>query len=100
MLGPHPPRLIHTSDGSLRVLVFCIETGDTHREATQPSHALPACGQHQGCATAAQPKVTVSLGGSGHMGHLLMANLGVGKAITQTTNEYKPHCKALLTKVL
>lgn len=92
----------------LLLLVFYTETRDTHREATSESHALPACSQHQGHTTAAQPKVTLCFGGSGYIGqtphrlqwHLLMANLGVGKAVTQTTNEYKPHCQAPLTKAL
>lgn len=97
-----------THQTTARVLVFCTEPGDTHRKATSASHVLPACGQHQGHAAAAQPKGTLSHGGSGYMGqtphglqwHLLMATLGVGEAVTQTTNEYKPHCKAPLTKAL
>lgn len=101
--GPTSSHTCATHQMAAWVLI-CIETGDTEKPPVQAMH----CGQHQGCATAAQPKVTLSLGGSGYTGrtpprlqwHLLMANLGAGKAVTQTANECKPHCKAPLIKAL
>ena len=67
VLGPHPPTLAHTTDGSLESW-SSVEKLKMFADKPRTDSLWPA---PRGGTTAAQPRVTLPLGGSGCMGQTL-----------------------------